>query len=812
MAQLSDNKASKRDYKEIAGELRLENRHLKRELRALREDFNNVVHSKSWRATSPLRAFFRALRITKSALKWKQFDLKPIPARHLRQQGSYFLPDGISPWLRLVPESGSPQGGWVKLSFSIRSEQKYLTFYLVPSIKTDHWESSLRTVVPVESGKNNDILVKLPDTLKGLRLEFYNIDEGVAFEKVLLKEIGDLQILFQQLLSKLMPILRNPGCLPIKLKSMFILYKQGGFTAIRQKLSPNHGFKDYAHWVKKFDTITENNLIAFRKDLDGLHYKPLISVIIPAYNTPENWLKKAIDSVIGQVYENWELCIVDDASTNMSVRTVLEEYANDTRIRTIFRKVNGHISKTSNDAIEMAKGDFIAILDHDDELRPHSLYEVVKVLQKNPNAKLIYSDEDKITTKGQRTNPYFKPDLNIELLRSQNYICHFAVLNTALVKKIGGFRSEVDGAQDWDLFLRVIDSIPAKEVIHIPKILYHWRIIESSTANSTAAKPYVLKAQQHAVQEHLARNGLKGKAEILYEISQIKVKYQLGKNSDACVSIIIPSKDQLHHLKRCIKSIEEKTLHGNYEIIIVNNNSENDDTFKYFDQISKKDNIKIIDDSRPFNFSQLNNSAVDKSRGDYLLFLNNDIEIITKGWLIEMLSLFQQKDIGAVGARLLFPNDLLQHGGVILGIGGVAGHSHKGVKREDPGYFNRAILRSDFSAVTAACMLCRRDVFKSVGGFKESCLSVAFNDVDLCLRIGKAGYRVVYTPYAELYHYESLSRGYENTPSKFRRFEKETSYMKENWLELLNNDPCYNPNLTLLSEDFSLAYPPRQQD
>lgn len=807
MRQPSDMK----DYREIAKELRLENRHLKKELGALRADFNNVVSSKSWRITSPLRSFFRMLRIVRTAVKWKKFVLKPVTGRHIKQHKSNFLPDGVSPWLELVPEKGNPQGGWIELSLSVKSEQKYLTFYLVPSIRKGSWESSLRAIIPIESGKDNIILIKLPEMISGLRLEFYNIDRAVSFETISLKEIGNLQVFLRQLFSKILPILQNPTSLPTKLKTAAVLYRQGGYTALRQKFSPNLGFKDYTNWTRKFDTITDTHLTSFHREVADFSFKPLISVIMPVYNTPEKWLKKAINSVIAQIYDNWELCIVDDGSTDTTVRQTLQEYQSHPNIHIKYRQSNGHISQASNDAVAMAKGEYIAILDHDDELRPHSLFEVVKILQTAPSAKLIYSDEDKITVKGERINPYFKPDLNIELLRSQNYICHLTVIKKDCIISVGGFRGEVNGAQDWDLFLRIIDSISTEEVVHIPKILYHWRIIESSTANSTAAKPYVLKAQQTCVQEHLKRNKIDGKAQILHDISQIKVNYSFSESTALTVSIIIPTKDQVHHLKRCIKSIETKTLIKKYEIIIINNNSEEESTFEYFQQLSTHPNIKIVDDSRPFNFSQLNNSAAKLARGQYLLFLNNDIEVITKGWLTEMLSLLQQDHVGAIGAKLLFPNGLLQHAGVILGIGGVAGHNHKGIRRDNPGYFNRVALRSEFSAVTAACLLCKKEVFANIGGFNENSLSVAFNDVDLCLRIRQAGYRIIYTPYAELYHYESVSRGYENTPSKFRRFEKETLYMKQNWQAILNDDPCYNPNLTLLNEDFSLAYPPRQR-
>ena len=534
---------------------------------------------------------------------------------------------------------------------------------------------------------------------------------------------------------------------------------------------------------------------------------------MPVYNVEIRWLEAAIESVKRQLYTNWELCISDDASSDPAIRTCLEKYVrNDQRIKVVYRKENGHIAEASNSALEIATGEYIALLDNDDELREHALYMMVEALNRNPRAGLIYSDEDKITSYGMRFNPYFKPDWNPDLFLQQNYICHLSLYKTSVVKDIEGFRKGFEGAQDWDLALRVIEKIGSDNIVHVPHVLYHWRVIEGSTAQSTTHKPYVMKAQAQCVKEHLDRTGVAyEKIEIRDDISQIRVVFPIPKDQPK-VALIIPTKDQVSFLRRCVESILEKTSYKNFEIIIVDNNSTQPETFRYFEELESNKKARIVKDSRPFNFSQLNNYAASLAPdGEILGFLNNDLEVISEDWLSEMTSQLMRDGVAATGAKLYFPNDLLQHGGVVIGIGGIAGHSHKGRLRQDPGYFNRSILNQSVSGVTAACMLIKRKVFEEVKGFDEEGLAVAFNDVDLCLKVRAAGYRIVYCAYAELYHYESVSRGFENTPQKFQRFEREILVMKQRWGKTLEKDPYYNPNLTLITEDYSFSFPPRVQ-
>ena len=565
---------------------------------------------------------------------------------------------------------------------------------------------------------------------------------------------------------------------------------------------------DYAEWIRRYDMMTDEKRARMQERIKEMEKKPLISVVMPVYNPNLAWLEEAIDSVRRQVYTNWELCIADDASTDPRVRPLLEKYAKeDARIKVVFREVNGHISAASNSALELSEGEWIALLDQDDVLPEHALFWVADAINRNPEARLIYSDEDKIDESGNRTDPYFKPDWNPDLFLSQNYICHLGVYDAALVGEIGGFREGLEGAQDYDLALRCMERIEAKQIIHIPRILYHWRIHEGSTALAGGEKSYALLAGERALNEHLERRGVEAGAELL-DFGMYRVHYKLPKVLPL-VSIIIPTRNGLELIGRCVRSIKTRTTYQNYEIIIIDNGSDDPETLEFFASISEDERVRVLRDSRPFNYSQLNNSAVKQARGEYILLMNNDIEVISPEWLSEMVSVAIQEGVGCVGARLWYPNDTLQHGGVIGGIGGVAGHAHKHLPRGEMGYFGRANLIQTFIGVTAACLLVHKSIYEEVGGLDEENLKVAFNDVDFCLKVRKAGYRNVWTPYAELYHHESATRGYEDTPEKMARFSREVLYMKEKWGETLMNDPAYNPNLTLDHEDFSLAWPPR---
>ncbi|HXV79371.1 MAG TPA: glycosyltransferase family 2 protein [Candidatus Binatia bacterium] len=589
---------------------------------------------------------------------------------------------------------------------------------------------------------------------------------------------------------------------------MAILQKEG-MHGLRWRLYKRfQRAEEYWRWSKAFDTLTDRDRVAIKQHIGRLHYTPLISVIMPVYNTPEAWLRRAIESIRSQLYPNWELCIADDASSKPHVKSILQEYeAKDARIKVTFRDVNGHISAASNSAIEMARGDFIALVDHDDELREHALYIVVTELNAHPELDLIYSDEDKIDEKGRRYDPYFKPDWNPALFLGQNFVSHLSVYRTRIVREIGGFRAGYEGAQDWDLATRVIEAIPPSHIRHIPHVLYHWRAIRGSAALAMDEKNYVNEAQRKTLQSHFDRIGQE--VEILPAAEHYwRIRYPIAEPLPM-VTLIIPTRNGHVLLRRCVESIYQKTTYRNFELIIVDNQSDDPDTLNYLVQLEKKEEIRILRYDAHFNYSAINNFAVKHARGEIVGLLNNDLEVITPDWLDEMVSHAFRPEIGAVGAMLYYPNDTIQHAGVILGVRGVAAHAYCRQPRGYNGIASRAALCQNLSAVTAACLVVRREVFEKVGGLDEIHLAVAFNDIDFCLRVREKGYRNIWTPYAEFYHDESASRGYEESPEKLDRFEKERDHMKRRWGELLLNDPAYNPNLALDRETFTLAFPPR---
>ena len=561
----------------------------------------------------------------------------------------------------------------------------------------------------------------------------------------------------------------------------------------------------YDLWILKNEPTT-SKIEQYKKEVKDFEYQPKISILTPVYNPDVAWIEAAIESVINQAYENWELCLAD-ASTKKDVKKCLEAYTKkDPRIKVKFLAENKGISENSNEALALATGEYIGLLDHDDEISPDALYEVVKYLQTNRDVDMIYSDEDKIDLEGNRRDPFFKPDWSPDTFLSCMYTCHFGVYKKKIIDEIAGFRKDFDGSQDYDLVLRVMDK--THSIHHIPKILYHWRMVPGSAASAAGAKSYASVAAKKALADYTKRNNIEGEVIDGFWTSSYYIKRKLFKTP--LVSVIIPTKDNVDVLKRCIDSIFQKTSYSNYEIIIVDNNSTNKKTFDYFEKLKIVSNIKILKYKKEFNFSKINNFAVQNAQGEVILFLNNDTEIITNGWITAMLEHAQRSEVGAVGCKLLYPNKTIQHAGVILGITGtpgekgVAGHSHKHLSTNSNGYIGRVNTIHNVSAVTAACIMLRKDVFEEVGGFDEN-LAVAFNDVDLCLKIREHGYLIVYTPYAELYHHESFSRGYENTPEKQDRFSKEVKYIREKWGAVIDKgDPYYNPNLTLEREDFEI--------
>lgn len=529
---------------------------------------------------------------------------------------------------------------------------------------------------------------------------------------------------------------------------------------------------------------------------------PLISVAVPAYRTPPGFLEQMILSVKEQTYPHWELCIVNASRGEDGMEQVLGRYAGgDERIRVKNLEENLGIAGNTNEALEMARGEFVGLLDHDDLLAPQALFRIAEALTADPQADAVYTDEDKVTTDlSEHFQPHFKPDFNLDLLRSNNYITHFFVVRTRLAREAGGFRKEFDGAQDYDFIFRCTEG--AKKVLHVPEVLYHWRTHKASTADNPASKMYAFEAGKRAIEAHLARCGQEGTVSLRKDLGFYRVEYPV--QGEPLVSILIPNRDQKETLEKCLNSIWEKSTYNNYEILIVENNSSSPEIFDYYREIEKRPGVRILTWKEGFNYSAINNFGEKSAAGDYLLFLNNDVEVINPRWIEELLGNCQRKEVGIVGAKLYYPDDTIQHAGTVIGIGGIAGHAFLNMPRSRTGYLHKASLQMDLSAVTAACMMMKRQVFKQLGGFEER-LSVAFNDVDLCLRTVQAGYLVVYNPEVELYHYESKSRGAEDSEEKVRRFQEEIEFMRCRWMDLLKKgDPYYNRNLTLSKWNYSL--------
>lgn len=535
----------------------------------------------------------------------------------------------------------------------------------------------------------------------------------------------------------------------------------------------------------------------------------LVSILLPTYNTPEAWLRRCLDSVLAQTWPHWELCVADDASTEPQVRRVLEEYAaRDERIRIVWRERNGHISAASNSALTLARGECVALLDHDDELHPAALATVMEAWRENPQWQMVYTDEDKIDTNGRRYDPYFKPDWNPDLLLGQNCISHLGVYARELLQAVGGFREGLEGSQDWDLALRCSEQLSTGQIGHVPAVLYHWRAVEGSTARGVQQKDYAHEAGRRALREHLARLGEAAEVlEIDGAYGAFRVRRLLPASAPR-ISVIIPTRDHADLLRRCLDSILQRSTYSNYEIVVVDNQSCEPDALACLTEFAAHPRVRVLPHDRPFNYSLINNEAVAACDGELICLLNNDIEVITPDWLEELAGQALRPHVGAAGAMLYYPDDTIQHAGVVVGVHGVAAHPYCGMPRGYPGQMMRAKLIQSVSAVTAACLMMRREVYLQLGGL-DAGLQVAFNDVDFCLRLRAHGFENVWTPFAELYHHESASRGEENTPEKKQRFAGEVRFMRKRWGASLDNDPAYNPNLTLTGEPFTLAFPPR---
>ncbi|WP_449429421.1 glycosyltransferase family 2 protein [Rhodanobacter umsongensis] len=756
----------------------------------------------------------------KSGVTSRSFALQPCAVHQLAaldgegRPPSTWEATGDDPYFHLLHRAGKPldlPGGWYLLRVDIEERSGNLD---APRLYVDYGagfsEAFTFALAPMRTSHGIVGLLRLDHAVRGMRFDpsvmpcEFSI-KGISLQKQ--SKVAAAWWIYRTLVQ------REQSSVEL-LRQGWAEYRRAGAKGLgdwlytRYTPSLSRGASNYPDWVEQYDTLRESDREAMRQQSKALARRPVISVVMPVYNSPEVWLQRCLDSVLQQAYPYWELCVADDASTAPHVKRVLSNYAaRDARIKVAFRKANGHISEASNTALTLATGEWIALLDHDDELPAHALFMVAKAINECPDARIIYSDEDKIDEYGQRFDPYFKPEWNPDLFLGQNMISHFGAYHTVLVRDVGGFRKGYEGSQDYDLALRCIERLRSEQILHIPRVLYHWRAIEGSTALAKGEKNYAAIAGGRALEDHFARTGA---TDVVVHAADhgYRVQRLIAPKRHPKVSLIVPTRDRVDLLRMCVSSILEKTEYDNYEIVVVDNQSIEPATHAYFDSLKGHPKVRILGYDAPFNYSEMNNVAVASTDGDIVGLINNDIEVIHGDWLSEMVSHAVRPEIGAVGAMLYYPNDTIQHAGVMLGIGGVANHAYVGKPKGYGGQMSRALLVQNLSAVTAACLLIRRKTFDAVGGLDPR-LQVAFNDVDFCLRVREKGFRNLWTPYAELYHHESASRGYEDTPAKHERFVGEVVLMTERWGEQLSNDPAYNPNLTLKTTDFALAAVPR---
>ncbi|WP_336657955.1 glycosyltransferase family 2 protein [Leclercia adecarboxylata] len=711
----------------------------------------------------------------------------------------YFILD-----LEHLPQTGK---GWyqVNLTLNCSGKQGLAKFYL----DTGKGFNEIETVIlPYKKSIPASRLFFLESPLVALRFDPLDQECAFSIDQFEITAISDTHI-EQALLARIHKEHQSYRDVTLSLLKESFAQNNGNLSIERLSTAYNETFSipalDYEEWIETVEIPSLPSKDDVKTILATMTKPPVISVVMPVYNPAEIYLRACIDSVLEQSYPYWELCMADDKSPKEHVQRVLREYeAKDPRIKVVYRQQNGHISAASNSALEIATGDFVALLDHDDALPEHALLFMAQSIYNHPNTQILYSDEDKLNAKGERFEPHFKSDWNPDLFFSQNYVSHLGVYQHELLKKIGGFRLGVEGSQDQDLLLRCLPHVQPEQIVHIPRVLYHWRTVEGSTALASGEKSYTTDAGIKALQDYFATRQPGVEVEAGRVPNTYRVRYPIPEPAPL-VSLLIPTRDRRSLTETAVRSILEKSTYTNYEILILDNGSVEAETLEFFNQIQHEDHrVKVLAYDYPFNYSAINNFGVRHAKGTIIGLVNNDIEVINPDWLTEMVSHSLRPEIGCVGAKLYYPNDTLQHGGVILGIGGVANHSHKNFSRTHPGYFARLLCIQNYSAVTAACLLIRKEIFHAVKGLDEENLKVAFNDVDFCLKVREAGYRNLWTPYAELYHYESISRGAEDSPEKIARFTSEVDFMKAKWREKLEIDPFYSQNLTKTREDFSI--------
>lgn len=765
------------------------------QVRFLEHRIRGFETSTSWRLTRPVRVLGRMLGRARHLLRSAshQADLVRCPPVEITD-----TPTGHADWYEIVSSRGHPPNRWVSFTYAgpAYDGTVFLTLYV------DHGDGRWQPHgLPSIKGRLDGHLLRLPDSVAGLRIKVQGSRDALSGPPQLsFREIGQAQLALRLLWRQRQ---RLPNAIRYLMKN--------GMSATVARAAEAYGEQNadlYHRWIDSYDGLTEADRAAIGAHIRTLRDPPLISVVVPTYNTAETYLRAMLDSVLAQLYTRWELCIADDASTAPHVRAVLDEYARrDARVKVTYREKNGHISAASNSALDLATGSHVALLDHDDLLAEHALYLVAVAIGDHPDADVFYSDEDKINDAGRRTEPYFKPDFAFDLLLGQNYVSHLGIYRLDAVRAVGGFRLGYEGSQDYDLVLRILGRTKGP-VVHLPWVLYHWRLFPGAGTFSSTQIEKASESARKAILEHLDGKGVQARVEPWVHAYHKVIRADLP--SWPKVSAIVPTRDHVGVLKTCIDGLLERTDYPDIELIVANNDSAEPETLAYFDKLRSDPRVRILDCPGAFNFSAINNTAVRASTGEIVLLLNNDVEMIDSGWLKEMIKHAVRPEVGAVGAKLLYPDNTLQHGGVVLGMNGVAGHLHVGVPADSPGYFGWLKIAHDVSATTAACLALRRTVYDEIGGLDEVNLKVAFNDVDLCLRITEKGYRIIWTPEATLYHWESKSRGNDLSSQHFTRFQGEVAYMRQRWGARLDEDPLYNPNLSLSTAHPVMAFPPRR--
>jgi GT2 family glycosyltransferase len=734
----------------------------------------------------------------------RRYTFTPVPAAQLmRLEGARWVSLGRDPQFELRPDSGKYPYGLVRVHCAVRSaDDQVANLYFDVG---NGFREAERLSMPSAGGP---IAVRLPEGMRRLRLDPRISPGEFVLEEFWIEEISYTGAVRDAALSKLANFTGRPSSLVPEVSLRDLLRRGPGLVSRGRGEGPGHPKPSYQEWARAFAAMSSQDRDRVVEAVDRWAYRPRISVVMPVWNTPERFLRRAVESVIAQVYPEWELCVVDDASTSAAVTRVLTEYSeSDPRIRILRRERNGHISRASNDGVAMASGEFVTFLDHDDELAPEALAQVVHALNQDRELDLIYTDEDKIDAEGRRFDPNLKPDWSPERLLAQNYVCHLCVYRTEVVRAVGGLRDGYEGSQDHDLVLRVSARLSPERIRHLPFVLYHWRSIPGSTAAAGSEKPYAAVAGLRAVRDALAAAGTPASADHGTVPNTYRITRQV--QGSPLVSIIIPTRDQVELLRQCVDSIRHKTSYRNFELVVVDNESSSPDAVDYFREIEDSGVARVLRYPHPFNYSAINNFAARSTQGEVVALLNNDIEVISGQWLSEMLALVLSPGVGAVGAKLLYPNGHIQHAGVVGGLFGVAGHMYKHEPQAALGAFGELTFAREVLAVTAACMLVKRRVWDEVSGLNERDLAVAFNDVDFCFRLRKLGYRNLWTPHAELVHHESVSRGSDDRPARRVGFRAEIEYMKKTWPEFLRADPYHSPNLSLESHLQELAWPPR---